>query len=329
MMIIRLVALVFMLIVGVMALRQFADFFGAMGKNTIDPEVLRYASVLEEPGSPPASLRSGATSTASVAPLTSRTSASPTPPVVVASPATPPALSVQAARDCLAGPTPEAHCLRALSKHDRAAASTAATGLVDRPSSLGLVARSLVAYPDRAALVAALADSGCAPPARPGDALTLLDLLETSTCAHALDPKTSRFPNRHDQLLVTLAGLGARELTSPPEVLFEESPPPNDGAPYALRAYANGRRFTAQAQNFDAWYDVDAAVGLLNEVARRLGKTQRWVVARADGDDVLIVAARGPWLQGVVSRGLMPLESGSERIAEAVGHEQVNIERLP
>jgi hypothetical protein len=320
MMIIRLIALVFMLVVAVFALRRLADGFGEMGKKASEFEAFRYAHVLDEPGTPPATLVPVGAQAASRAP-------SPSAPVEAPGP-TAPSLSAAAAQACLAGAKPEAPCLQALATWDRPAANAAAKGLVDKPGPLGVLARSLVAYADRTALEAAMAGSGCERPSSTGDALTLLDLLEGTPCIHGFDPETGRSPNRHDELLRTLADLGGRELRAPVEVLFEESPPPNDVAPYALRAWADGRRYTAQAQNLGDWYDVDAVLGLLNEVARRLGKAQRWVMVSADGNYAEVVSANGPWLQDVIRRGLLPVESGSERIAEAMGHEQVVLERL-
>lgn len=316
MMIIRLIALVFMLVVAVFALRRLGDGFAEMGKKANHVEAFRYAPVLDEPGTPPSPVRPKG---AAVAHLP-RTASSVRDAAVRA-------MSAQDAAACLAGAKPEAPCLRALAERDRPAANAAAKALVDKPDALGVLARSLLAYADRAALIAALTGSGCEREPPSGSVLTLLDLVEGSPCALGFDPESGRLPNRHGELLTTLASLAARELMGPPEVVFDESEPPNGAAPYALRAWSNDRRFTAQARNFDGWYDVDAVLGLLNELARRLGKSQRWILVHMSGHDALVVSANGPWLQDVVTRGLLPSESGNERVEKAVGLEHVIVER--
>ncbi|MVZ98094.1 hypothetical protein EUU23_10360 [Sphingorhabdus sp. IMCC26285] len=80
---------------------------------------------------------------------------------------------------------------------------------------------------------------------------------------YGFDVETGMFPNGHDSLLRNLARLTSPALDA---AVFEEIAPSDDVGPYELRAYLNGKRYSIKANNLGDWYDVDAALKLLDSV---------------------------------------------------------------
>ena len=81
------------------------------------------------------------------------------------------------------------------------------------------------------------------------------------------DVETGSFPNEHDALLRELGAAAAGDLAG---VVFEEIAPKegaSDGR-YRLQAYADGRRWSVDAQDYGDWYDVDAVLRLANALLR-------------------------------------------------------------
>jgi hypothetical protein len=77
---------------------------------------------------------------------------------------------------------------------------------------------------------------------------------------YGFDVETGIFPNQHDSLLRNLARLVSPALDA---AIFEEIAPKDDVGPYELRAYLKGRRYRISAKNLEDWYDVSAALKLL------------------------------------------------------------------
>lgn len=134
-----------------------------------------------------------------------------------------------------------------------------------------------------------------------------------------LDVETDKFPNEHDVLLYRLARIVTPALDG---VVFEEIPPHwsgNDSRPYRLDAYLDGMRYSVAAENRGDWYDVGAAVGLINAllVARR--SDMRLAILRSRGQNAVVVAGPAMGIRTLVDARLLELGEASE--AERTGKE--------
>jgi hypothetical protein len=104
------------------------------------------------------------------------------------------------------------------------------------------------------------------------------------------DVETGSFPNQHDGLLRELAVAAAGDLTG---VVFEEIPPDDDdtGGRYVLNAYADGRRWSVNAENYGDWYDVDAMLRLGNALLRDRGSDRRMLLLVSEDQTAEVVVA--------------------------------------
>jgi hypothetical protein len=125
-------------------------------------------------------------------------------------------------------------------------------------------------YPDAAALHARLDELGFrileAPPASAG---SVIAALRAGGCGLVFDAETGHVPADHPSLLYWLADL-TLELR---DADFDQRAPdfdddPDTTAPYTLRAYHAGRRWTCRADNCGDFYDVDSCIGLVNALLR-------------------------------------------------------------
>lgn len=148
-----------------------------------------------------------------------------------------------------------------------------------------------------------LLPSGVAP-ARLAGATTAAELLVAAGRGHAFDTETGTYPNEHDSLLRALAALQPDAI---PGAVFEEVAPALDDEeqPYLLRAYVGGERFDAEARNLGDGWDVEAAVGLLNAVARARGADVRWVSLATEDQVATVVAGPTPALRAAIGEGLL------------------------
>ncbi len=81
------------------------------------------------------------------------------------------------------------------------------------------------------------------------------------------------FPSHHDSRLSELARATGPELA---DVKFsEEAPVATEQNPgrYLLHAYSRGQRYTLSAENLDIYHDLEAVVGLMNQLSRKRGSS--------------------------------------------------------
>jgi hypothetical protein len=159
------------------------------------------------------------------------------------------------------------------------------------------------------------------------DASTLMQQAGRSVC---FDVETDRFPNEHDSLLSELARATGPELV---DVKFAEEPPAgateqNPGQ-YLLHAYSRGQRYTLPAENLGDWYDLEAVLGLINQVSRKRSSSYRFATLKSGDQFTCIVTGPGEAMAAAAKQGLLEIESPSlesnphavEDFARAVGRE--------
>ncbi len=130
------------------------------------------------------------------------------------------------------------------------------------------------------------------------------------------DVETGSFPNQHDILLRELATAAAGDLAG---VVFEEIPPndSDEGGRYVLNAYADGRRWSVNAENFGDWYDVDAMLRLANALLRDRGSDRRMLLLVSEDQTSEVVVAPRAALGAALQKGL--LYAGDPAVAREVG----------
>jgi hypothetical protein len=149
---------------------------------------------------------------------------------------------------------------------------------------------------------------------------TARDVLFAAERLHDFDVETDAFPNEHDALLVELARMAGQELS---DVRFEEVAPDPDaprdeegagGAPYLLRAYANGQRYSLEATDYGDWYDLEAVLGLLNSLSRERGSSVRFLPLFTGDQTASIAVGKHDALAQLVKDRLLAVEDfSSER----------------
>lgn len=152
-------------------------------------------------------------------------------------------------------------------------------------------------------------------------------LLVAAGHAYWFDVETGMFPNEHDSLLRSLAGLIAPTLDG---VVFEEVAPHRDDAEgdYVLRAYVDGWQLETPAENLGDWYNVDAVLRLLDAVLTERNASQRFVALDTGDQTAIVVAATPEVLSAAFQSGL--LTPGDPDAAEEIGKafERKVLERL-
>jgi len=130
------------------------------------------------------------------------------------------------------------------------------------------------------------------------------------------DVETGSFPNQHDILLRELATAAAGDLAG---VVFEEIPPndSDDGGRYVLNAYADGRRWSVNAENFGDWYDVDAMLRLANALLRDRASDRRMLLLASEDQTSEVVVAPRAALGAALRKGL--LYAGDPAVAREAG----------
>jgi hypothetical protein len=155
------------------------------------------------------------------------------------------------------------------------------------------------------------------------ESIYLVSVMRQARRAFHIDLWTDTFPRPHDELLVTLAWIARPALAG---VVFEQippkSPPPSVFEPpssdlYTLRAYADGQRFSVQAQNSHRLEDIGAVLGLLNEVLEARGSMDRFAVLDTRSSSVNVVFGPEVALREADALGLWRLGDGSQVLAQA------------
>lgn len=209
-------------------------------------------------------------------------------------------------------------CLEAQVRKSRAAALTFFTAhpeAKDDARLLGVVARTLAAYPNEGDLFGSLVASGLLTneaPAESKQAVTIASALRAAGRA----PTFSRSPLppiRYDLMLTQLS----RVTPGLERVFFAQVAPPDSASttPYELQAFLDGKRFSVTAANTRA-PDVAAIVGFLNTLSKHKQSDLRFVpmnVPRDDGplarerrDDFAVLIGPAPLLEKLVNDGLVP-----------------------
>jgi hypothetical protein len=143
-------------------------------------------------------------------------------------------------------------------------------------------------------------------------------LLLAAGHAHWFDVETGMYPNEHDSLLRTLAGLVEPALV---DAIFEEQLPAHesDGSPYTLTAYLGGKRYRTPAENLGDWYDVAAILRLLNAMLADRRAEERFIVLASEDQTAIIVGAPRTALEKAVQQKLLTIGNAGD--AERVGKE--------
>lgn len=172
-------------------------------------------------------------------------------------------------------------CLARLSASDRPRAVAAARRLHDASPALtcdGVVAH-LLEHPEPGARASLLRSSGLVPDADPAEpyGVDVLPLLIREGRAAIVDWESGEVPVQHDRLLRRLSWMCGGRLE---HAVFAEQPPPEDrpDAGYQVSAWVGGTRFdvTASSDIGDFW-DADAVLALLNQMAEHEGMPERFV----------------------------------------------------
>jgi hypothetical protein len=134
--------------------------------------------------------------------------------------------------------------------------------------------------------------------------MTAKDFLLRHGRINMFDAETGMFPNYHDALLRDLAELFGAPMGS---VEFTEQAPEEDTEdPYELRAQVGDKLLTRPAQNYGDWYDVDAVVALLNEVAAELQLDDRAVFLPTYDQAVTVLVGPGASIADAVRDRVFP-----------------------
>ncbi|NUO50622.1 MAG: hypothetical protein HOV80_17345 [Polyangiaceae bacterium] len=138
------------------------------------------------------------------------------------------------------------------------------------------------------------------------DRLRARDILRASGHVASFDADTDRIPPGHDALLFRLSRLGGTDLAG---VLFEETPPEGDGAPYRVCAFARGERWCTNAKNLAGRYDLDATLGLLNAMSRDLGLVTRFATLTTADGTAHVVGGPAMGITTLIGEGLVEREA--------------------
>ena len=156
--------------------------------------------------------------------------------------------------------------------------------------------------------------------------LTADQLLEWHHIRTRFDSETGVFPNEHHWLLAEIAATARGVLE---DVQFEEVAPSIEedraGAPYTLRAYADGKRYEVKAENFGDWYDLGTTLSFINWLLEHRGSNLRARTLETGDqtadvivapDEAILEGHRRGWFE-VVGAGAH-VEGAREREAELI-----------
>ena len=130
------------------------------------------------------------------------------------------------------------------------------------------------------------------------------------------DVETGLFPNEHDGLLRELGAAAAGDLAG---VVFEEIAPKEGtrNGRYRLQAYADGKRWSVDAEDYGDWYDVDAVLRLSNALLRDRGSERRMLLLATEDQTAEVVVASRAALSAALREGL--LDAGDAEQARELG----------
>lgn len=134
--------------------------------------------------------------------------------------------------------------------------------------------------------------------------ITVEDWLRKSGSWHGFDAETGSFPNYHDYLAESLAALFGEPLS---DATFIEIAPEDwkSEDPYQLRATLGERTWEREAANYGDWYDVDAVLTLLNDMAAELGVSKRAMPLRTYDQYVYVIVGPGEALAAAAGDGVI------------------------
>lgn len=196
------------------------------------------------------------------------------------------------------------------------------------PAELRIAANTITAFRDAQAMLEDLQQLGMAGALAAGDMRRgVKGLLIEAGRVHHFDPETGMWPNHHDSLLRALAAMDSDGMNG---IIFDEIAPPVDSEdPYQLVAYVNGHRYTTQAQNFGDWYDVNAAVGLLNALAKERNIATRYAsLSQSSGNDAYVISGPEPALQALFQRGLLQPSDAAQDVQDAKAFERSVLDKM-
>lgn len=141
--------------------------------------------------------------------------------------------------------------------------------------------------------------------------------------AHYFDTETGMFPNGHDGLLAGLALRGGPDFA---DAVFSELPPADPGEmrelkrddgtsvhvaslgtdqDYILSGWMGGKRWSVRADDLGDWYDVGAAMSLMNTMARDSGSSVRFVAVHTGDQMSSVLAGDETALMTAIDEGLI------------------------
>lgn len=219
------------------------------------------------------------------------------------------------------------NCLTQLGAIDYAAARETAEAWTETDYPLGVAARSLRRFETRTEAVVQLRDwrliesgGGSVDSEVAERAVTASGLLSAYGRLHKFDARSGVRPVGHDRLLSELAARAGSPLA---DVVFDEIPPESDAnddeseVPHRLLAYHDGSRYRTTARALGKWYDLEAVVGMLNSLARRLESDRRFLALHTNGQ--LARVAIGPKDGLVAAADAGVLRAGSPGRAVEIG----------
>jgi len=221
-------------------------------------------------------------------------------------------------------------CVIRLQLFDRKRASALARKLGPRKQ---FQEREMVAALSRFESASALPDHLVAAGFRPSigrvpeAAVTARDVLEASGQVIGFDAETDQFPNEHDMLQIRLARAAEGELAA---ALFEETPPARDDerGPYRLCGYLEGRRWCTAARNLGDWYDLEAALGLLNTISRDRGSATRFATLATADQSAWVIVGPATGIASLADDKLIELGFADAAKQKGQGFEQQVVDEL-
>lgn len=139
------------------------------------------------------------------------------------------------------------------------------------------------------------------------EAVTAADYLTTIGNTYGFDTETGMFPNDHHLLLGEIAAQSGLV-----NVEFSEIPPSShesENEPYKLAASTNGKIYHRKAKNYGDWYDVDAVLSLLNEIAKDRNSQTRFVSLPTEDQSSIILIIEEQKLRELLNEGVIQLAS--------------------
>ncbi|HEY0720734.1 MAG TPA: hypothetical protein VGE50_05725 [Gammaproteobacteria bacterium] len=233
-------------------------------------------------------------------------------------------------------------CLRALATSQRSKAVEQARQLSgwqlkdDPQFELRELVNTLVAFPEEGQLKAYLDQLGVLTPSRADDSstaadeppLTPRDYLLQQGRVYGFDVETGLFPNRHDELLASLAQLSNSELRA---AKFQEIPPSDYDAedePYTLIGIIGDKKYEMSAENYGDWYDLDAVLALLNQMANENSIADRFVTLPTEDQTAIVLVITTDALTSLTEKQLLNISDADLARVQGKAAEQAMIEAI-